>query len=130
MKKTKRTTRIVEAINNMNKKDVYSMLLFTLYKLKDDPKMSTLSELCYILDGDNVSKFFSYYGGLTITIPTLKEFRLVLKCLEIYLYVNMEGEDFEDVVNYVNDEFTKEEIKETYQKLLDVINNYEFERGQ
>ena len=76
-KKKKRVTRIVESLNALDKTDIYSLMLFTLYKIQDLPQYSTLSELCYILDSSNLVKFLSYYGGMTITIPKLKDLRLV-----------------------------------------------------
>lgn len=124
----KRTTKIVDALNTLNKTDVYSLLLFTLYKLHEDPKYSTLSELCYILDGDNLTKFLTYYGGMTITVPTLRDFRLITQALLLYQYVNLEKGTFEEALKVLSDEFTETELKETYTKLLDVINNYDFKR--
>lgn len=124
----KRTTKIVDALNALNKTDVYSLLLFTLYKLHDDPKYTTLSELCYILDGENLSKFLTYYGGMTITIPTLREFRLVTQALLLYQYVNLEKGTFEEALKASSEEFTEAELKETYMKLLDVVSSYDFKR--
>ena len=131
MKKTKRVTRIVETLDNLNKNDIYSMLLFTLFKLKDDPKYSTLSELCYVLDGKNLPQFLKYYGGLTITIPTLRDLRLVTQGLLLYQYANLEEEvDFKKALDAVcGDEFTADEVKEVYSRIIDVINNYNFDRG-
>lgn len=128
---TKRTTKIVSALNNLNKHDVYSLLLFTLYKMKDDPKYSTLSELCYILDGDNLTKFLSYYGGMTISVPTLKEIRALTQTLLLYQYVNIEGGNFKDaLITVCGDEFSQEEIKDNYNELLSVISEFDFERKQ
>lgn len=124
----KRVTRIVDALNTLNKTDVYSLLLFTLYKMHDDPKYSTLSELCYILDGENLSKFLTYYGGMTITVPTLRDFRLMLQTLLLYQYVNLEKGTFEEALKVLSNEFTEKELKETYSKLLEVISSYDFKR--
>ena len=38
MERKKRVTKITEALNNLSKEDTYSFLMFTLYKLKDDPR--------------------------------------------------------------------------------------------
>ena len=87
MAKTKRVNKITTALESLSKNDVYSLMLFTLFKMKDDPKYSTLSELCYILDGDNLAKFLKYFGGLTIKIPTLRDMRLLTQSLLLYQYV-------------------------------------------
>lgn len=123
----KRMTRIIAALNTLNKNDMYSLLLFTLYKMKDDPKYSTLSELCYILDGSNLSKFLAYYGGMTLSVPTLKEMRALTQTLLLYQYVNIEGGDFKEALNVVcGNEFSHEEIKSNYSKLLDILTEYDF----
>ena len=128
MVKKKRTTKIVEALNSLNKTDVYSLMLFTLYKMQDLPEYSTLSELCYILDGDNLTKFLSYYGGLTIKIPTLKEMRLILQTLLLYQYVNLEEGDFDEALKVVADEFSEDEIKKVYNKITEIVKEYDFKR--
>ena len=67
MIRKKRKTEIREALNRLNKTDVYSMLLFIIYKMRELPEYSTLSELIYVLDNENFIKFLNYYGGKTIT---------------------------------------------------------------
>lgn len=129
MAKKKRLTKIVESLNSLNKTDVYSMLLFTLYKMQDLPEYSTLCELCYVLDNDNLTKLLAYYGGMTIRIPTLQELRLVVQALLLYQYVNMENGDFSEALDAIGLEYPVEEVKKVYQKLCDVIANYEFERS-
>lgn len=128
MMKKKRVTKIVESLNSLNKTDIYSLMLFTLFKMKDLPEYSTLSELSYILDGENLTKFLSYYGGLTIKVPTLEEMRLVLQALLLYQYVNIENGDFDEALTVVADEFPAEEVKKVYTSLCNVIQNYEFKR--
>lgn len=128
--KNKRITRVASALNALNKDDIYSMMLFTLYKVKDIPDYLTLSELCYVLDGENLSKFLSYFGGMTITIPKLKDLRLILKGLTMYQYVNVEGGDFDDTLKALaGDEFSSDDIKNIYVKIVEVISNYDFSRS-
>ena len=71
MGKIKRKTQIVEALNSLNKTDIYSLMLFTLYKLHDDPEYTTLTELIYLLDRDSLAKFFKMYEGMTIKVPKI-----------------------------------------------------------
>lgn len=130
MAKTKRVNKITAALQNLSKNDIYSLMLFTLFKLKDDPKYSTLSELCYILDGDNLTKFLKYFGGLTIKIPTIRDMRLLTQSLLLYQYVNIdENVNFKKALEAVcGDEFTADEVKESYSKLLEVVSEYSFNR--
>ena len=124
----KRVTKIVDSINKLNTKDTYSLMLFVLYNMHDIPEYSTLSELCYILDNNNLTKLLSYYGGMTIKIPTLRDMRLLVKTLTLYQYVNVEAQDFEQALNAVveTSDFTAEEIKKTYGYILDVTSKYDF----
>lgn len=132
---TKRTTKLTEALATMNKTDIYSMMLFVLYKLKNQPDYLALSELCYLLDGDDLTKLLSYYGGMTITIPTMRDLRLVMQALYLYQFVNLNGGDFREGMKMIlnsdaSAEFSADEIKKTYTKILEVLDNYEFDRGQ
>ena len=124
----KRTTKIVESLNALNKTDAYSLLLFTLYKMNNLPEYSTLSELCYILDGDNLSKFLSYFGGMTIKVPTLRDMRLMLQGLLLYQYVNIEEGDYNEALKALVDEFSEDEIKTVYNKIVEVTKEYDFRR--
>lgn len=130
MAKTKRVNKITAALQNLSKNDIYSLMLFTLFKLKDDPKYSTLSELCYILDGDNLTRFLKYFGGLTIKIPTIRDMRLLTQSLLLYQYVNIDEDvNFKKALEAVcGDEFTADEVKESYSKLLEVVSEYSFNR--
>ena len=130
MTKTKRVNKITAALQDLSKNDIYSLMLFTLFKLKDDPKYSTLSELCYILDGDNLTRFLKYVGGLTIKIPTLRDMRLLTQTLLLYQYVNIDEDvNFKKALEAVcGDEFTADEVKESYSKLLEVVSEYSFNR--
>ena len=127
MASNKRLTKVTESLNALNKEDIYSLMLFTLYKMKDIPDYLTLTQLCYILDGDNLNRFLSYYGGMTLKIPTEHELKLVLQALSLYQYVNLENGDLEAglkaVVTY---EYDKDEVKEIYVKIIEVLADYEF----
>ncbi len=64
---------------------------------------------------------------MTIKIPTLKDFRLILKALTIYDLVNLQDNDFDSALKTVKDaEFQEEELKETYRKVLEVVSDYSF----
>lgn len=132
MKKTnKRLTQVRTALDALDKQDIYSLMLFTLYKLRDMPEYLALSELCYVLDGDNLPKFLSFFGGMTLQVPTLKDMKLVLSALKIYQYVNLEGGEFEDALKAsVSDDTSVDEVKDTYIKVCEVMKNYEFGNKQ
>lgn len=129
MGKIKRKTQIVEALNSLNKTDIYSLMLFTLYKLHDDPEYTTLTELIYLLDRDSLAKFFKMYEGMTIKVPKTREIRLILQALCLFQYVNLEKGTYEEGLKGVlDDDFTEDEINTVYKKLVDVVANYDFKR--
>ena len=111
--------------------DIYSMLLFALFKLKNDPKYSTLSELAYLVDYNSLLNIFEYFGGLTIKVPTISEFKLVLNALILFEKVNIGNVDYNTALR----EFDKtknelQEIEETYATLCKVIKDYDFRRPE
>lgn len=123
-------SQIKQALDELKQPDVYSLILFTLYKVKDIPEYSTLSELIYILEKDSLLNFIRYYGGTTIRVPTMDELRLVVNSLLLYEYVNLEHMEFEKAIEKLDK--TKgqiEEIKLYYSKVCNVLENYSFKRS-
>lgn len=107
--------------------DTYSMAMFMLYKLIEDPEYSAISELPYILDKDNLLSLCTYFGGKTIKIPTLSELSSILHIILIYQYVHVNKMGFEDAVKlagYTNVDLRK--VKHIYNKLSKVLENYDF----
>ena len=77
-------SNIIKALEELDKRDIYSLILFILYRLKEIPEYSTLSELVYILDNENFIKLINYYGGKTIRIPKVDELSTILNALLVY----------------------------------------------
>ena len=126
----KKKQEIQQALNSLDKDDLYSMLLFTLYKMRELPEYSVLSELSYVLDNNNLVKLISFFGGMTIRIPTLREMRLVTESLLLYEYVNLKGGNINEGLAVVcKKEFKQDEILEVYNKITEVVKNYDFERN-
>lgn len=123
-------SNIEKALNELDKTDVYSMILFALYKLREVPDYLTLSELSYILDNKSLLNFLDYYGGMTLTVPTKKDFDVVINALLLYQDVNIENIEFSKALRSINkQENDIDEIKKAYFKLCDVLKNYEFKRN-
>ena len=120
---------LVKSLEQLNEKDVYSLLLFVLYRLKDDKTYSILSELVYLLDKDSLFNLLSVFGGLTITIPKTSDLKLVTSGLLVYQLVNLEGKDLTTSIKDVKTgEFTESELREVYLKICDIIKDYDFKR--
>lgn len=114
-----------EKLQSMQMTDVYSLLLFALYKIKDLPEYSTLSEMAYILDGDSLFKFMEYFGGKTIRVPTLAEFKVVVEALLLYQYVNLEGISYNQALKLLDtSEASLKDIKNCYARMVEILNTY------
>ena len=106
--------------------DVYSLAMFALYKLTDVPEYTTIGELPYILDRDNMLKFCEYFGGQTIKVPTVDEIHSLMYLLLLYQYVNIDGMNYDEAVNLIGyDSMELRSVKSAYLKLCKVLKKYD-----
>ena len=120
-------SKIKTKLEELNQTDVYSLMLFALYKMNDIPEYSTLSEMCYLLDHKSLINFLSYYGGKTITIPTKEEMKDVLNALVLYQLINIEGKEYKEAVEEINSaEYSETKTLEIYKKIVEIMQNYKF----
>jgi hypothetical protein len=117
-----------EKLESLEFTDVYSLILFAIFKMKDIPEYSTLSELAYILDKESLFNFLEYYGGTTIRVPTLEEFNQIIRALILYQAVNLEGVEFNKAFKGLESEFQNNGTKETYFKIVEILDKYDFRR--
>lgn len=112
--------------NLLKQADVYSLVLFALYQIKEIPEYTTLSELAYILDKDNLFNLLDYFGGTTIKIPTKRELQTIINALLIYQSVKLEKCTFTVALNKLSDvdSLQLKEIKSIYGKLCDILDKY------
>lgn len=123
--------RIKERLLTFKDVDIWSLMLFTLYKIKDLPEYSPISELAYILDKDNMLKLCEYFGGLTIKIPTIDELEEIVYALVLYQYVNIDGMEYDEAVKLLGEKSSNlRNIKSGYLKVCEVLNNYEFNKRE
>lgn len=114
-------------ISKLNERDVYSLLLFALFKMKDIKEYSTLSELAYILDMDNLLKLCQYYGGLTIKIPTVNELESMLFALMLYQLTHINGKSFPVALKQIEKKTTQlNQVKKNYSLLCQILSEYTF----
>ena len=117
--------RIADHVENLCKEDIYSLMLFVLYKCSETDEMSSLSQLAYILDIESLLKICEFYGGQTIRIPTISELRHMLDALLIYQMVEIEHKD----INAIQKEYTTDTIR-LYIKIKEILSNYSFNSGR
>lgn len=120
---------IDRALNELKLTDIYSMLLFALFKLKDDEKYSTLSELCYVIDNESFINLLQYFGGKTVTFPTIKEFKDLVDALCLYELVNIDQIDYSRALKDLEiDPKRMEQLSAIYNKICDILKKYDFKR--
>lgn len=122
--------KISTELAKLNEQDTYSLILFALYRLKNIPEYSTLSELIYILDKDDVLKLCEYFGGLTIKIPTIEELESIVYSLVLYQSVNIDGKRYDDVIKAIGHESTElRQVKANYNTICKILDKYDFNRS-
>ena len=116
---------INKELDKLTTSDIYSMMLFALYKVTDIPEYSSLSQLSYILDKDSLLKLCEFYGGLTIKIPTIEQLQTLLDGLLIFQLIDLENGDSDKVL----EKFEKASIN-AYFDIKDILKNYNFNSGR
>ena len=113
-------------ISALRSVDVYSLVLFTLFQMKQVPEYATLSELAYILDKQNLLYLLEYFGGMTITIPTKEELQLVINTLLVYQYVKVEKMTYQKALNMLVNvpKGQYKQIELLYSKVCEVLDKY------
>ena len=119
--------KIKDELNKLGESDIYSLILFALYKIKDIPEYSTLSELAFIIDKESLLRLCEYFGGLTIKIPTIDDIESLVYSLLLYQHVDIEGLDFEESVETIGKRSSDmRKIKSNYMELKEILEKYEF----
>lgn len=124
-------SNILKSLEELEQPDIYSLLLFSVYKLYDIPEYSTLSELVYTLDKQNLFNFLSMYGGMTIKVPTMQELQKMLDALLLYQLINFENMESKDALKQFNHiAYSQKELVERYKTLEEVLSQYSFKQSK
>lgn len=114
-------------VENLKQVDFYSIALFSLFKMTNTPEYASLSELCYVLDKDHLLNFCEYFGGQTITVPTVKELESLIYSLLLYQYVKVDGIDYQKALELIGHESCElRQVKKQYKIICDVMSKYTF----
>lgn len=113
-------------LNKLKDSDILNLILFALSKLNNTSEYSAISELAYILDKENLFKLCEYFGGLTITIPTIQELEALLNGLLLYKYVNIDNLTLDDALNQLRENINLKAVKKCYFELVELLDNYSF----
>ncbi len=123
---------IKKSLNNLHLSDIYSLMLFILFKVQEIPEYAVASELCYLLDGANMTRLLTYFAGKTVTFPTEDEMAIVTNALLMYQYINIDGETFTAAQNKLEKLTAKEKerVTELYVQILPIMKQYNIDRSQ
>ena len=124
-------SNIIKALEELDKQDIYTLILFTLYKLKDVSEYSVLSELVYILDEKSFSRFLSYFEGQTIKIPRIQDLKNIVNALLFYeRKSNTQLTDDEIMFDLNISEKEKPALYEALNLISEIIKEYDFKRSK
>ena len=130
LKGQKCPNRDSKPIKTLRNTDVYSLLLFALYTLHKEPEYSTLSELSFILDRESMLKLCEYYGGMTITIPTIEDLESLTEALLVYQNVDIDGLKKDRVLlnlrKRLSNDVKYNKIVSDYVTIKEMLKDYDF----
>lgn len=127
-----KSNSINSSLNSLHLSDIYSLMLFILYKVQNIPDYATLSELCYLLDGANLTRLLTYFAGKTVTFPTETEMAVLTNALLLYQYINIDHISFVAAQEKLENVTPKqrEKITNLYLQILPIMSEYNIDRGQ
>lgn len=118
-------TSVKSALDKLSNKDIYSLLMFVLFKVNEVPELAVLSQLIYLLDEDSFIKLLKYFGGQKIVIPTINDLRVLIHSLVMYKSIELDGLDFNSSFNNIPDEL-KEDVLYKYESIKNIMSEYSF----
>lgn len=125
-------TKLRKSLNSLHLSDIYSLMLFVLYKVQEIPEYALVSELCFLLDGSNLTRLLTYFAGKTVTFPTEKEMALVSNAMLLYQYINLDGMELPAAQKKLEGltATQKQKVTDLYLKLIPIMKNYNIDRSQ
>lgn len=124
-------SNIIKALEELDKEDIYSLILFTFYKLKDISEYSILGELVYLLDNKSFTNFLSYFEGQTIKVPKISDLTNIVNALLFYeRKINSNSSDDEILASLDIPKRDKQQIISTLNLISGIVEEYDFKRSK
>lgn len=114
-------------IKSLQNKDLYSTVLFILYQLKGLPQYRATAELAYVVDKVNLLNLCEYFGGTTISIPTIQELQEVVLLIELFLQVE-DGKDLQEAARELH--LSVPDVEGPLHQLQQIFSQYTFSGGE
>ena len=115
--------------DSLQENDVYSLILFIIYKLSDLKEYSVISDLIYLLDKKSLLKLCNYFGGMTIKIPRIQDIEETLNLVDAYWKVDvMKTMTIEQYCESIDIEtrFLKKSFINKYYEIRDILKEFKF----
>ena len=103
---SERVQDLTSLINSV--KDTSDLYYLSLMISSTQISNSILPELIFLLKEEAFQNLLTYYGGQTITIPTLQEFRNYLYGILIYYYYDMKHMSWNEALSKIDPDYTNE----------------------
>ena len=116
---------VKNSLDKLSNKDTYSLLMFVLFKLKDVSTIAPLSQLVYLLDEDNLIKLLKYFGGQTVTFPTLDDLQDTIFALSLYKKVAIDNLDYDTALKEIPSSYINSVLNK-YDDICKIMEDYSF----
>ncbi len=111
-------------IAQLDSYEIYTLVLFALYKMTKLPEYSVLSELFFVMDRKTLLKLCAIFGGETIKIPTIEELAILLSALHLYQKIDIEKKPLKEAIKDCNIKREHVDIVlDTYEQFANLLNN-------
>lgn len=117
--------QITKDLNALREDDLITIILYCIYKFTNDKDYATIAELAYTLDKESLYKLCATFGGTTIKVPTIKEYKTMAKVMLIFEYVNSDGLTYVEACDKANVDYEDENIRAMYSLMQEVLESYE-----
>lgn len=114
--------KVKEMLEELNEDDIYSELSQAMYKLSENPSYLVLSRLVYLLDNKSFLNLIKYFGGKTITLPTLSQYKILTKAFILFIYTTDKEIPINDAKALItNSDSEWAEILKVYKSVAEVL---------
>lgn len=113
-----------KALEALERKDVYSLLLFALYRLRNVPEYATLSELAFVLNHDDLPRFLKVFAGATLKVPSMKDLETAMAGLLAVQAADVEGKPLATAIRESSGTLPQSDVRAAYRAVRGALGDY------